>query len=354
MHSTPKLQGPKRQHYLPRMYQKGFATKGGVAVFDRHTGETRRQTVENTGIETHIYTFKDEQGRRRYEIEEMLSKVEAGLADAIPRFEAAKGYTDTDVQFLISFIAFAELRTPGAMADAKRVKASFVDIVAQVATESVERTMKPLAAMYRDKGEHRTHKELRAEAEQLVKFVRSGQYDIQVDPQSALMDNLRQWQAIVDSLIYRDLQIIRPTNLQSRYMTSDSPVVLESRFGHDRVGFGSDDALILFPLTATCLISLSGTKGRRGTGSSRPEQVDCMNEALARNADRYIISGDDDNLRSLVERLQLAKTKRAPKYVVGQVPTRDGALAFVQRTLPHRSSPVKMDQGDPARPSGPL
>lgn len=193
MSRKPKLQGPKRQHYLPRMYQKGFATEGGVAVFDRHTGETRRQSVENTGLETHIYTFEDEQGRRRYEIEEMLSKVEAGLAEAIPRFEAAKGYTDTDVQFLISFIAFAELRTPGAMTEAKRVKASFVEVVAQVATESVERTTKLLAAMYRDKGEHRTQDELLAEAERVLKFVRSGQYDIEVHPQSALMDNLRLW-----------------------------------------------------------------------------------------------------------------------------------------------------------------
>ncbi|WP_447917184.1 DUF4238 domain-containing protein [Achromobacter aegrifaciens] len=347
MDRTPKLQGPKRQHYLPRMYQKGFATEGGVAVFDRHTGEMRRQTVENTGIETHIYTFDDEQGRRRYEIEEMLSKVEARLADAIPRFESTKGYTDTDVQFLISFIAFAELRTPGAMTEAKRVKAGFVNVVAQVATESVERTTTLLAGMYRDKGEHRTREALRAEAERLVKFVRSGQYDIEVDPQSALMDNLRQWRTVVDSLAHRDLQIIRPTDLRSRYVTSDSPVVLESRFGDDRVGFGSDEAMILFPLTATCLISLTGKEGRRGTGSASPKQVDRMNEVLARNADRYIISGDDDGLRRLVERLQLAKTKRAPKYVVGQLPTRDGVLAFVQRALAHRLSPVKMDQDDP-------
>ena len=348
MKTTPKLQGPKRQHYLPRMYQKGFSTDGGVAVFDRHTGITRRQTVENTGLETHIYTFEDDQGRRRYEIEEMLSQVEAGLANAIPRFEAAKGYTDTDVEFLISFIAFAELRTPGAMTEAKRVTAGFVDVVAQVATESVERTMKLLAAMYREKGEHRTQVELLAEAEGLVKFVRGGQYVIEVDPQSALMENLRLWRAIVDSLIPRDLQIIRPIDPQSRYVTSDSPVVLESRFGDNHVGFGSEEAIILFPLTASCLISLTGNGGRRGTGIARPEQVDRMNDVLALNADRYIISGDDDGLRRLVERLDLSKTKRAPKHILGRFQTEDGALAFVQRVLPHRSPPVKIDQDDPA------
>lgn len=154
--------------------------------------------------------------------------------------------------------------------------------------------------------------------------------------------------AVVDSLVHRDMQIIRPTDPQSRYVTSDSPVVLESRLGNERVGFGSDEAMILFPLTATCLISLTGNQGRRGTGTARPEQVDRMNEALALNADRYIISGDDDGLRRLVERLQLAKTKRPPKYVLGQLPTRDGALAFVQRALPHRSAPMKIDQDESA------
>ncbi|MBP0625168.1 DUF4238 domain-containing protein [Cupriavidus consociatus] len=238
MDREPKLQGPKRQHYLPRMYLNGFTTGGGVAVFDRQTGEMRRQTVGNTGLETHIYTFEDDQGRRRYEIEELLSQVESGLADAIPRFESAKGYTATDIEYLISFIAFAELRTPGAMADAKLVKAGFVDSVAKVAVGSVDRAMKILGAMYRDKGVHRTKEELKAEAEGIVQFVRGGQYDIEVDPQAALMDNLRLWKAVVDSLVDRDLQIIRPTDPQSRYVTCDSPVVLESRFRKDTVGFG--------------------------------------------------------------------------------------------------------------------
>lgn len=346
MERAPKLEGPKRQHYLPRMYQNGFATDGGVAVFDRHKGEMRRQTVGNTGLETHIYTFQDAHGRRRYEVEEMLSQVESGLAAAIPRFEAAKGYTSTDIEYLISFIAFAELRTPGAIADAKLVKAGFVDSVAQVAVESVDRAMKVLAAMYRDKAVHRSDEQLREEAESIVRFIRGGQYRIEVDTQSALMDSLRLWKAIVDSLMCRDLQIIRPTDPQSRYVTCDSPVVLESRAGKDSVGFGSAEAMILFPLTATCLISLTGNERRLCSGSARPEQVNRVNELLALSADRYIISGDDEALRHLVERLQLARTKRGPKYITGRIPTGDGAISFVRRVLPHHTSPLKIDSAD--------
>lgn len=340
---TPKLQGPKRQHYLPRMYLKGFASDGGVAVFDRHTGDLRRQTVENTAVEKHIYTFEDEHGRRRYDIEEMLSKVESGLSDAIPRLVEAKDYTADDVDYLLSFIAFAELRTPAALEDAKRVKASLADTLGHVITASVERTTRTLAAMYRDKGQHRSQEELKDEAERLVQFIRKGEYDIEVADQAALMECIRLWETVIDALMHKDLRIIKPTDPESRYITCDSPVVLDSRSGSNTVGFGSDDAIVLFPLTSRCLISLTGNKARLGTGSARPEQVERVNEVLARSAERYVISGDETMLGELVERLRLSKTKRSAKYVTGRAMTDDGAFGFVRRVLPHREPTVPLD-----------
>ncbi|MBP0625169.1 hypothetical protein [Cupriavidus consociatus] len=107
--------------------------------------------------------------------------------------------------------------------------------------------------------------------------------------------------------------------------------------------------MILFPLTATCLISLTGNRRRRGTGSARPEQVERVNELLALTADRYIIAGNDEILGRLAERLQLAKTKRGPKYVTGRFPTGDGAIAFVRRVLPHRTPPLSINSADPDR-----
>ncbi|MFM0496778.1 DUF4238 domain-containing protein [Paraburkholderia caledonica] len=346
---APRLQGPKRQHYLPRMYLKGFASNGGVAVFDRWTGDMRRQTVENTAVEMHIYTFEDGQGRRRYEVEEMLSRVESGLSDAIPRFEAAKGYTADDIGFLLSFIAFAELRTPGALEDAKRVKAGFADTLGHVITRSVERTMHTLAAMYRDKGEHHSPEELKRQAEDLVRFVRAGEYSIEVADQAALMQCLRLWKVLVDCLSRKDLLIVKPTDPHSRYITCDSPVVLDSLSGGDTAGFGSDDSIVLFPLTPRCLIALTGTEGRIGTRSAAPEQVERVNELLALSADRYIIGGDEAVLGSLAERLQLRQTKRGAKYVTGRFMTDDGAIGFVRRLLPHREPPLSLNPADSER-----
>ncbi|NBI50104.1 DUF4238 domain-containing protein [Burkholderia sp. ISTR5] len=344
---APKLQGPKRQHYLPRMYLKGFAADGGVAVFDRHTGELRRQSIERTAVERHIYTFVDDQGRRRYEIEELLSQVETGLADAIPRLEQAAGYTATDIEYLCSFVAFSELRTPSAMADAKQVRADFSETVGHAITASVDRAVGVLAAMHRDKGEHRSSAELRDEAEDLIRFVREGRYRIEVDDQEALMQCLKLWGPVVDALWRKDLEIIVPSDPLSQYITCDSPVILESKSDRDNIGFNSDDAIILFPLTSRCLIAFSGNKGRIGTGSARPEQVERVNGLIAMSAERYIIGGDGTLIAGLTERLRLSKTRRPAKYVTGRIMTRDGAIGFVRRAFPHREPPLNLDPDVP-------
>jgi hypothetical protein len=181
-----------------------------------------------------------------------------------------------------------------------------------------------------------------------VQFIHEGEYDIEVADQAALMECIRLWKTVIKAVIRKDLWIIKPTDPQSRYITCDSPVVLDSRSDSNTVGFGSDDAIVLFPLTSLCLISRIGNKARVGTGSALREQVERVNEALARSADRYVISGEEAMLGELVEHLRMAKTKRSAKYVTGRSMTDDGAIGFVRRVLPHREPPVPLD--DPTDP----
>lgn len=74
--ARPLLTGPKRQHFLPRFYLDGFAREGLVAVYDREKNEVRLQQPVNTAVVGHFYTMEDEQGRKRFEIEQLLSEYE--------------------------------------------------------------------------------------------------------------------------------------------------------------------------------------------------------------------------------------------------------------------------------------
>ncbi len=44
----PILSGPKRQHYLPCFYLKGFGKDDYVCIFDRDTGKIRSKNVMDT------------------------------------------------------------------------------------------------------------------------------------------------------------------------------------------------------------------------------------------------------------------------------------------------------------------
>jgi hypothetical protein len=130
----PKLTGPKQQHYLPECYLKGFESNGGVAVFDRRTGDIRRQTTHGTAKVGHLYTFEDAEGRRRYDQEHLFAQIESGFAAAVTNLDAGTKLSATDIEYLLTFITFAELRTPGAIEDAKNVKAGFVRTLGHAAT----------------------------------------------------------------------------------------------------------------------------------------------------------------------------------------------------------------------------
>ena len=73
---------PKRHHYLPQFYLKGFCRNEHLWVYDREKNEIRRQTPINTAIQTHYYSFENKDGEKNTEIESFLSEIE-GLTKPI-------------------------------------------------------------------------------------------------------------------------------------------------------------------------------------------------------------------------------------------------------------------------------
>jgi len=111
----PALTGAKRQHYLPQFYLEGFTRDGFVAVFDREKNSVRRQQPANTGVIGQFYTMVDSEGRKRYEIEELLCEYEGKAKQVIAKLIDGVAELDADDRSdLAIFVSLAANRTPDA------------------------------------------------------------------------------------------------------------------------------------------------------------------------------------------------------------------------------------------------
>ena len=103
--AKPLLTGPKRQHFLPRFYLQGFCRDGTLAIYDRESNEVRVQQPLNTGVIGHFYTLEDNEGRKRFELEQMLSEFEAKASPGIRKLVAKVQPTDEERADLAIFVA---------------------------------------------------------------------------------------------------------------------------------------------------------------------------------------------------------------------------------------------------------
>lgn len=135
---APLLQGPKRQHYLPQFYLGGFCRDGLLWLHDRIRKQLRRQQPKDTGVQGHLYTVRDDQERQRFEIEDMLSKVEAAAADVVRKLEASKPITDGERAAMAEFIGLAFTRTPERLGEFEMLRAHMVELHTKMQFGTVE------------------------------------------------------------------------------------------------------------------------------------------------------------------------------------------------------------------------
>ena len=103
----------KRHHYLPQFYLERFSdTDHLLWVFDRDRNEFRKQLPKDTAVQGYYYSFTDEDGNRRNDIEEFFSKVESETKPLLERIDRGELLSDEDKSTLSVFIAFQKTRVP--------------------------------------------------------------------------------------------------------------------------------------------------------------------------------------------------------------------------------------------------
>ncbi|HNK18642.1 MAG TPA: DUF4238 domain-containing protein [Piscinibacter sp.] len=311
----PLLDGPARQHYVSRFYLKGFAQNRRVSVYDRTSGVVDALTPKNAAAIEHLYTFIDENDRRRFEIEALFGIVESRAGTALKSAVSRAPLSFEDREYLALFVAMHAIRTPAALAESRSVreKAEHARLKLIVSSER---------AAYKLIEESRpadtSEAELHRLATKLYEMVSGDHFRINVPDEAARAGALKTWDTVARTLFERDWTVVHAPS-GSEYITSDSPVVLSPLSGTDHLplGYGSLHTHVLFPLSRTAALVMNGDAGRMRHADVRPEQVERFNSAVAADCYRYVIGSNADLLRKTTAPLNLTGTRWAPRVDVG-------------------------------------
>ncbi|SEJ66058.1 Protein of unknown function [Azotobacter beijerinckii] len=336
LRSKPHLNGPKRQHFVPKFYLEGFTSDGLLAVFDRVSGEIRKQQPQNTAVVGHLYTFEDHQDRKRFDLEVLFSYIEEEAAPILKSLVQGDRISPKDRESFALFLGLAAVRTPAAIAEASSVYAGFEKARSRLMLTDEHRVLELLKKM---NGPDADEVLLRKEAHAITTMALEESYDIVVDPGYALQRSLNVWSTVAKELWSRDWMVLHAPGEGQSFLTSDSPVVLTSGSAATRhlpIGYGSSHAQILFSLTSKYVLVASGSLGRTGRADIKVDALRRFNMTIAQDCHRYVMGGNAALVENITTELGLAGTEWRPKsrVEIGRRIKADGTVsigAYVKR-----------------------
>lgn len=311
--AKPLLTGPKRHHYLPQSYLEGFCRDGVVFVYDRHLNEIKGQTPLNTGVVGHMYTLEDSQGRKRYELEDALARLEGKASNLILKLASKESLSSQDRMDLAMFIAVAEFRTPHTVDSLKQFNSNLVRDSIEVAWDK----RNAVETLRRNPKAPTSEEELQRDAQEISDYVETGEFEVVTDHKWAITTAITMAENIAPIIERTNWSIVHSPSEKKSFLTSDAPVALttsakraNSFYG---VGFGNADAVVLFPLTQSCALIASGRGGALNHQITDTDTVRRINLAVADQCQRFVIGRDAPLIRSVVENLRLSHKSWEPK-----------------------------------------
>ena len=268
------------------------------------------------------------QDRKRFDLETLFAHVEAAAAPVLKSLVQGERLVPDDREHFALFLGLATVRTPAAIADAGSAYAELVKARSRLQLTDPETVLNHLRKMNGGTGEEAT---LRSQAEGVARMAREDSYDVKVDEGFALTRSLKVWHVVARELFDKDWVVVHARDGDEDFVTTDSPVVLMSKSTEMRdlpIGFGSEHAQILFPLSPRTALVMSGSAGRTARAGMKIGAMHRFNLTVAGDCHRFVIGGDADQLTKIVSELDLANASWRPKSSVeiGQRAEADGTV----------------------------
>jgi len=335
---------PKRHHYLPDFFLRGFGDGERLAVFDLEKNECRIQSSRNIAVIGHYYTFELEDGKKDDEIEKMLSRIEGRAKPVIEQLDKGLNISSEDRVHLAYFLALLITRTPRH----EKSCADVADIGMKHLTKSFFPTPEAVYSYFKNTSEKMT----KEQAISFHDFVHKERYIVKRSRNAAIVETIDRAQEVTPHIMIMDWLVAHTTE-DKPFVLSDAPLgfIIDEKdkgTGEPVLGLLSNRAVKVLPLSKTTALLMVSVdpKAKLAHFDVGVEVVDQINTAVIQETDRIIIGKDEKTVTEAVQKA--APTRRGgSKMRLDEIPHPTDplrSLLVMHRTqIGHEKTPLKLD-----------
>lgn len=288
------MSNPKKHHYVPEFYLKGFCRDGRLWMHDRERSTYEHLFPETVGIKTNFYAYEDENGQRDTSAEAELSRVESAAAPIIRKLEAEKQISLKEKCDLALFVSLMKYRVP----DFEREHEEWHDTVLKVLYKekfpSVEAVKAEIARQGKEPDDDFAH--------YIFKMFRDERYDVKTKKPYYIAQMLELGLNAAEQLANMRWLIARAPK-KAAFITSDDPFLLTPPHGYDAenspygVGIVTPGAYKNVPLTQEIYLSIQDEGTEMAFWQADRQAVRTINQNTARSHRRFLFGRDEALLR---------------------------------------------------------
>ncbi|MGD8307459.1 MAG: DUF4238 domain-containing protein [Ignavibacteria bacterium] len=299
---------PKRHHYLPKFYLKGFTKDDKLWIYDRQRNEFRAQTPINTAIEKDYYSFIDKNGKKNTSVEKILSDVEGRVIPVITDIKNEKRISNEGKGIMSLFLSFFIYRVPEYEKLSNEIAKTISDLTIKNLIFSKEQAKK-----FIKKYESDTGKSLNVSPEIIYEYAQNAQFEIILDRNTTLKQMLDFSMNNKDWLFNLNWVVLQAPEITS-FITSDNPFVLLPPMGFPigirGYGLKTKGVTMIIPLSKEQCITIGAPGNSFSYINIKRKTVRDINLYVASRCDRFVIARDEELLKSIVKKTKINKWKK--------------------------------------------
>ncbi|MBX3664361.1 MAG: DUF4238 domain-containing protein [Burkholderiales bacterium] len=281
----------RRHHFVPQAYLAGFTDSGKkdgqIYVVEVKTGRAFRTSPKNIAVETDFNRI-DVEGYPPDFIENALSPLEQSAVQAIACVAANGQFpSDADYSAILHLLALLFIRNPGMRESFNASREHSIRIMNDLLIsneKTFRRQIERARAAGIDLPENVSYEEIR-------RFVKSNEYEIEFHPQSNLRVELGMLEKTLRLLHERTWSLISVPDGLPDFICSDHPVTLVHKSGRNiPVGLATRNTDLFFPLSRRFGFYGVFEQTLKPVVDAKHKNVAILNGYVASNAMKHLYS----------------------------------------------------------------